>query len=71
MNRNYFLELIGFGYLINHNTKEIHRVKTLTPSCLIYLMKNYGYGTKIYVWFLINFFGYNGCAYCFKEEDKG
>lgn len=70
MIRNYFLELIGFGYIINHGTREIHKLENVVPRCNIYIMKNYGYGTKLYTKILIKYFGYDGCSYCYKEKNK-
>lgn len=69
MKRNYFLELIGFGYIVNHGTKEIHRVDRITPACGLHYLRNYGYGTRLYALMLIKWFGYNGCCHCFSEKD--
>lgn len=67
--RNRFLELF-FGYIANHNTKEIHRVKTLTKNCFVAQMSKAGYCNRYRVNRLLKK-GYNGCRHCFKEEDNG
>lgn len=67
--RNYFLEALGFGYIINHPTKEIHKVKNLKGNCKTYLIKDIRYGNGLYVFILIKFFEYNGCYHCFKSQN--
>lgn len=79
MDRNKFLEFIGFGYIVNHNpkSKEIHRVRGkvigrgMRKTCLRNLpsMKYAGYATGFWAWYLITFRGYNGCYYCWRSKD--
>lgn len=70
MKRNKLLECIGFKYIVNHSTNEIHRVKFLTENCFVYKMTSAGYATGWKIKRLLKQ-GYNGCRNCFKSEDKG
>lgn len=70
MKRNKFLELIGFKFIVNHESKEIHRVKFLTENCFVDTMVNSGYATARKVKKLLRQ-NYNGCRHCYKAEDKG
>lgn len=67
MKRNKFFELIGFRFIVNHNTKEIHRVKSLTPQCHVDKMTDRGYATKWQVNRLL-LRGYDGCNNCYSEK---
>lgn len=59
---------IGFGYIVNHRSGEIHRTKKLTCKCNFkYMRANFGYCTKIWAWFLVRFCGYDGCNHCNKK----
>jgi hypothetical protein len=70
MKREPFLEWVGFRFIVNHHTKEIHRVKSF-DNCKVKLMRHAGYATWIKVWYLIRYKGYNGCRWCYREKDKG
>ena len=72
MKRNKILEKIGFRFIVNHNSGEVHRVKDLHVNCGIEAMTNAGYCTKFRVKKLYKRDEkYNGCYWCNKEEDKG
>jgi hypothetical protein len=71
MKRDNFLEALGFVYLANHRTKEVHRVSHLHVNCRVGVMTNVGYCTWLWHWVLILLFGYNGCRWCCPERDKG
>lgn len=73
MNRNYTLEKLGFGFIVNHATGEIHRVKYANTGCSLRYASdnNIGYCTGLWALILIHLFNYNGCVHCFKKEDKG
>lgn len=71
MKRNRFLEFIGFRYVANHNSMEIHRLKTEHKNCHIEAMTNAGYCTALWADHLMFFKGYNGCRWCYKEKDNG
>jgi hypothetical protein len=64
MRRNDLLELIGFTYIANHGTKELHRVKGIKPNCHIYIIKHGGYCTAFWAFLLKKLYGYDGCAVC-------
>ena len=64
MERNSLLEMLGFRYILNHNSKEIHRVADLKTNCGVHIMSNAGYHTKFSQFIAIKLFGYDGCAKC-------
>jgi len=61
----------GLGYLVNHNRKEIHRLKYKHVNCLTAAMTNKSYVSKSKALKLIDDGPYNGCRYCWKEKDEG
>ena len=61
----------GLTYLVNLNTKEIHRLSNKKERCWLHLMCHKRYVTRRKALRLILKKGYNGCRYCFKEFDKG
>jgi hypothetical protein len=69
MKRNKLLEKLGFRYIANHSTGEIHRVDSLHVNCGIGLMKNAGYCTWLYHKALSRI-GYNGCYWCNRKENR-
>lgn len=69
MKRNYLLEILGFRFIVNRKTKEVHRVATLHPSCQIPLLRNGKYFTLSGIKKLLRGSEYNGCIHCFKEKD--
>ena len=72
MKRKRILELIGFRFIVNHKTNEIHRVRHITKNCMIQVMTNGRYNTKWRVKKLMKRNErYNGCRYCYKEKDTG
>ena len=71
MKRNKFLELIGYKFIANHNSKEIHRVTGITNQCRLLPMTNAEYCSAKTAKRLIKDSGYNGCRYCYKEADNG
>ena len=72
MKRKKFLEWMGFRFIVNHKTKEIHRVKDINKQCMIWLMTNGRYATLWRVKRLMKQDErYNGCKHCYKEEDRG
>ena len=70
MKRNKILEWLGFRFIVNHNSGEVHRVDNLQTNCNIEAMTNAGYCTKFRVKKLYKRNEkYNGCAKCNKSED--
>ena len=63
------LVFFGFGYVINHASREIHRLSRKHKNCLYNMMDKKKYTTKEHAYYLIFSKGYNGCKWCFKEEN--
>ena len=63
----------GFGYVVNHNkeAREIHKLSNKKSSCHLDWISNKEYVTKRKAMKLIKKDFYNGCYWCWKEEDKG
>ena len=68
-----FLMFFGFGYLVNHNTKEIHHIYDKHVNCKLELIsKNHSeYVTKRQAARLIKKYNYNGCRWCWPIQDIG
>jgi len=68
-----WLIVFGFGYLVNHKTKEIHRINDKHHNCQLDLIskKTSEYVTRRTAKRLIKTRGYNGCRWCWDEQDKG
>lgn len=69
MKRNKFLEWLGYKYILNTNTGEIHKVSSLTKRCKIDLLKNGKYISAKRVNKLYLSGAANGCRYCYKDID--
>jgi len=69
--RRWLLEFIGFGYIYNIKTHEIHVAEKITPMCGFRnaKKKNMKYITKCKAKKLIRKRLANGCRYCFSEYD--
>lgn len=63
-------KLFGIKYIVNHNSKEIHKIKNITKVCRTYLMTKANYISKKKAEKLLNS-GYNGCCFCYPEKDDG
>jgi hypothetical protein len=65
-----FMYWLGYRYILNKSTKEIHRLSTKHKNCRLELMSNknkkYISTNNVGMLFAI---GYNGCKYCYKDED--
>jgi len=63
----------GFGYLVNHRSKEIHRINNKHVNCHIDLIsdKNSEYVTRRTAMKYIKKYKYNGCRWCWKNADLG
>ena len=68
--KDYLLPIIGFNFVINHSTRQIHRLKNKKSDCLIEQMVNKKHGTKLYVLYLLKYKKYDGCRHCYVEKDK-
>jgi len=61
---------IGYRYMVNLNSKEIHDLKNPHVNCKTDLIVNKKFITKKSLnVYLQN--GYNGCKWCLPEYDKG
>jgi len=65
--------IFGFGYVVNHNTKEIHDLSSKKTHCQLHLMsrKNKMYVSLRKALRLVNSDEYNGCYWCWNEKDNG
>ena len=68
--RNLFIEFFGWRYIVNHNTKEIHRADSTDSRCRFHLMTKCERITKRKLKKLLER-GYNGCRWCLQEYDLG
>lgn len=57
----------GFGYVVNHESKEIHRLSRKHKNCLYNMMGKKSYTTRENAYYLIFAKGFNGCRWCMKE----
>jgi hypothetical protein len=64
----FFMRLIGYKYVANLNSKEIHRINSKYSQCHLTEIKDRKYlrEKQIPLWVQ---YGYNGCRFCFKEID--
>jgi hypothetical protein len=69
MKRNRLLESIGFRFIANRRTGEIHRVDSLHVNCNTEAMTRAGYCTWLWHRILL-MIGYNGCYRCNRKENK-
>lgn len=72
--KDFFLKLLGYKYLLNTNTLEVHSLKKQTKACRLNLMADHNkkYMTKKQVKKLLGGTTlHNGCRYCMNEFDKG
>lgn len=63
----------GLGYLVNHRSKEIHRVYFKHKNCKTEVMtdNNSEFVSHRRAINLIRKHGYNGCRWCWPVADKG
>ena len=63
------MNLLGWKYIANNRTKEIHRIEKKHINCHLDLLTDFTYLTETKMNKLLSN-GYNGCRWCFKEKDK-
>ena len=65
--------LLGWRYIINTKTKEVHDLKNKKASCRLDLMssKNKKYVGRQEMFRLVKEQDYNGCRWCMKIYDRG
>ena len=61
----------GKCYVVNHNSKEIHSLYSKHVNCFTWVIKNKQYVTEDTALNLIAEQGYNGCRWCWPDEDLG
>jgi len=68
-----WLMLFGFGYRVNHSKKEIHKLADKHKNCCHEAMskKTSEYITLRKAKKLIKNSGYNGCRWCWEDQDIG
>ena len=68
-----WMMIFGHGYLVNHHTREVHRISEKHHNCQLNTIakKNRDYCTKKYAKHLIRDCGYNGCRWCWNPMDNG
>jgi len=73
--KEWIMKSLGYGYIANPKSKEIHRLETKHKNCRVEMMRRKRYITKKKAYELINMNpssnGWNGCRYCFPEKDLG
>ncbi|MHC1780063.1 MAG: hypothetical protein AB9922_07475 [Bacteroidales bacterium] len=69
MKRSKIKEALGFRYIYNPGTKEIHFVKTMTSQCGLQNMTRGRYCTFLFAAMLMAYRNYNGCAHCLPLRD--
>lgn len=62
-------KFFGYGYRVNLNTKEIHRLSNNHINCLPGENKRTMYVNRRTAIELIAKRGFNGCRWCWKEKD--
>lgn len=67
----YWLTRVGFRYMANLNTKEIHFLDNRKYGCQIDLISSH-HRLFIPKWFMLILLknGFNGCFHCNREYDK-
>ena len=63
-------KLLGYSYVVNLGTREIHNLKNTHSNCSINMLTNKKFIKKKELKNYLNK-KFNGCRYCFKLEDKG
>jgi len=69
----FLMDLFGYGYVVNHRSREIHKLSDKSSNCKLELIADHNreYISKSRALKLINKMGYNGCRWCWDEQDKG
>ena len=64
--------IIGKRYVINENTKEVHKLSNLKKNCHYDIMNNKKYLTfSRYNHLKLNSTEYDGCRWCNTEDNTG
>lgn len=65
-----WMKFWGLGYFVNFGTKEIHKLENKTDLCKLWMITKGMFITRKKALRLIKK-GFNGCCYCWPEEDNG
>lgn len=65
----FLAKFFGAKYVANWNTKELHNLNTQHDNCWLHLMSNCTYIFREKRARALLEHGFNGCRWCFKEED--
>jgi len=60
------LKVLGYKYVVNNHTDEIHKLSNIKTNCHLELMTDINY-VKSSEELLKD--GYNGCRWCYNETD--
>jgi hypothetical protein len=63
-----FMRLLGYRYIVNRRTKEIHRLNFKHTNFNIYSIKNYSF-VKNNIDLYFHYPDYNGCRFCMPYRD--
>lgn len=68
-----FRMFFGLGYVVNHRSREIHKISEKHRNCHLDLIadQNREYCCKKHAKHLIKDCGYNGCRWCWNPMDNG
>ena len=69
----FIVDLFGFGYVVNHRSREIHKLSEKTSNCKLDLVAKHNreYVSRSRALVLIAKMGYNGCRWCWSARDQG
>ena len=65
------MEWLGFRFVLNRNTGEVHDLRNERKNCRIDMMTNMRYMRRRKVVKLIKAGEANGCRWCLKKWDTG
>ena len=72
MKRSWIKEhLLGYKYIVNENSKQVHYVKNLHKNCFIKSMSNARYVREEEAQRLIRSLKYDGCVWCMRDMNRG
>lgn len=67
------MKLIGYSYVVNKNTDEIHDLNNVHTNCKLLIMskKNKKYITRKTADKLLSETSHDGCRWCMKDRNNG
>jgi hypothetical protein len=67
MKINKFKKFLGWNYIVNHNTREIHKLNSSDKKCRIFYITNGNQVRKKKAMDFYYFDHYDGCKHCLKD----